>query len=966
MLMSMMSINSFAYDIKADNADGVTIYYKYGNDGKELVVTSNNNRYRGDIVIPELVEYSGKTYPVTSIGDNAFLSCTELTSVAIPNSVKTIGKSAFSSCTSLTSITIPNSVTSLGYHAFYLCRGLTSINLSNNMTSIGNCAFQYCSGLTSIIIPNSVTTIGYRAFNWCSSLTSVTLPNSVISIGNEAFYDCGGLVTLYSEIEKPFEVGSFIDILVTLIVPVGTKTAYQSTVGWNKFTRIVETGEGGLAGSVFEIDGLYYTIGENSTASLTSTNESISGAVTIPSQVEFNEKKYVITSIGNYVFYDRTGLTYITIPNSITSIGNFTFYGCTSLPSIIIPNSVTSIGEGAFGGCSGLTSVTIPNSVTFVNNKVFLGCSSLTSITIPNSVTSIGDYSFRDCSGLTSITIPNSVTNICDGAFYNCSGLSSIIIPDGVTSIGKYAFFGCNSLISAIIGSSVCSIGNDAFRNLKKTIWLTNTLPSGYNNASGTVNYVSNDQFNIGNMVVYKFLSSNFVVDGIRYVPVSPSDHTCDAVDCIYDESAEYINIGETVTNKGVNLTVEKANPYICYGNKNIKKIKFGLSGDIGNYAFYGCSNLESVEFGQNVQSIGFYAFSDCSKLKNIVIPDPVTSLGSYAFQNCATMTSVKIGNGIETINEYTFSGCSSLKNIYFSSKVKTIGQYVFDSCSSLQEISIPQAVTTIEDYVFSNCTSLKRVIIDYSESTLTLGSNGPQPLFSTCPLESIYIGRDISYKTSSNYGYSPFYRNTSLHSVEITDSETEISENEFYGCTNLQQVKIGDGVTTIGNWSFSGCSSLKYFAFGSQLTTIGQNAFSDCAALIEISSKAKAPPECGNQALDDINKWECRLFVPEGCYDIYKSAEQWKEFFFIEEGESSIYDIPSYKEMDIQIQCNGSLLTIIGADVGTTISVFDIEGRPVGTIKASAETTTINTSLQIGDIGIVKIGDKVVKVLMK
>jgi len=76
---------------------------------------------------------------------------------------------------------------------------------------------------------------------------------------------------------------------------------------------------------------------------------------------------------------------------------------------------------------------------------------------------------------------------------------------------------------------------------------------------------------------------------------------------------------------------------------------------------------------------------------------------------------------------------------------------------------------------------------MENSESELKLGCNGGnKPLFSDCPLDSVYIGRNISYDTRSNYGYSPFYRNTSLRAVKITDKETEISQNEFYGCTNL------------------------------------------------------------------------------------------------------------------------------------------------------------------------------------
>jgi hypothetical protein len=165
------------------------------------------------------------------------------------------------------------------------------------------------------------------------------------------------------------------------------------------------------------------------------------------------------------------------------------------------------------------------------------------------------------------------------------------------------------------------------------------------------------------------------------------------------------------------------------------------------------------------------------------------------------------------------------------------------------------------------------------------LGSNGSSPLFADCPLDSVYIGGNISYLTSSQYGYSPFYRNTSLRTVVITDKETEISENEFYGCTNLQDVKIGDGVESFGDWAFSGCSSLKTFSFGRSVENIGKEAFSDCTAMEHIYSRAPIPPVCGLQALDDINKWNCVLTVPAGNTTAYQAADQWKEFFFIEEG---------------------------------------------------------------------------------
>ena len=167
--------------------------------------------------------------------------------------------------------------------------------------------------------------------------------------------------------------------------------------------------------------------------------------------------------LGNYVFYDCSGLTSLTIPSGVTSIGYRAFKGCSGLTSLTIPSGVTSIGGSAFSGCSGLTSMTIPSGVTEIGESAFSGCSGLTSLTIPSSVTSIGNYAFADCSGLTSLTIPSGVTSIGEGAFYGCIRLTSLTIPSGVTSIGYSAFSGCSGLTSLTLPSSVTSIGWYAF-----------------------------------------------------------------------------------------------------------------------------------------------------------------------------------------------------------------------------------------------------------------------------------------------------------------------------------------------------------------------------------------------------------------------------------------------------------------------------------------------------------------------
>lgn len=179
-------------------------------------------------------------YSVTSIGNDAFAGCDNLTSVTIPNSVTSIGYSAFLACSSLTSIDIPNSVTSIGNSAFENCSSLTSVNIPNSITSISNFAFFDCSSLTSVDIPNSVTSIGGSAFANCSSLTSITIPESVTSIARGAFYGCSFLqnVTCLATTPPTIEDNTVFPYpnIATLNVPCGSLEAYSSATSfWNMF-----------------------------------------------------------------------------------------------------------------------------------------------------------------------------------------------------------------------------------------------------------------------------------------------------------------------------------------------------------------------------------------------------------------------------------------------------------------------------------------------------------------------------------------------------------------------------------------------------------------------------------------------------------------------------------------------------------------------------------------------------------
>ncbi len=260
-----------------------------------------------------------------------------------------------------------------------------------------------------------------------------------------------------------------------------------------------------FAGSHSSTDVTYAVEGGNiyfdpNTGTITDCDSSVTAAV-IPSEIDGIK----VTAIGSWAFEVCSGLSSITIPDSVTSIGRSAFDGCSSLSSITIPDNVKEIGLGVFSGCTSLEEITIPKCIFWkifgannqyywensgeiptslkkvtlleswdsISSYMFNACSDIQEVTLPNTIRSIGSWAFVECAGLRSITIPNSVTSIGTNAFSGCTKLASVIIPNGVTSIGEEVFRCCSGLVSVTIQHGVTTISDGMFEDCNSLASIT-------------------------------------------------------------------------------------------------------------------------------------------------------------------------------------------------------------------------------------------------------------------------------------------------------------------------------------------------------------------------------------------------------------------------------------------------------------------------------------------------------------
>lgn len=498
------------------------------------------------------------------------------------------------------------------------------INLESKEARVAE--YNKCSG--DLIIPWNVYYNGYTypvtricsyAFLGCKSLYSVTIPNTVTQIDNFAFNGCSSL----SSVNIPESVTNIDDYVFSNCssLPVINGLRYADTYLVEAVDKTLETyqikeGTRFIGGESFA-----YCVNLREISIPSSVNMILGSAFEDCTSLESIEIPEAVKTIQGYAFKDCKSLKSITLPEKIEHIWHSTFRDCSSLATLTIPNSVSAIDEHAFDGCTSLVSVKMPTSLSELGRSAFANCSSLKNINIPEGVTKIEEGVFDNCTSLSSIEIPNTVLYLYNDAFSSCTSLTSLVLPDSLKRIGSKALYNCISLKSVVLPNSLKSIGHDAFLGCYSlsSVFIPQHVES----------------------IEYRVFG---LCDSLKSIIV-------DERNPIYDSRNNCNAIIETANNKLIAG---------CYSTR----IPQGIE-RIGSDAFFGCTQLITIDIPSSVIDIEQSAFQFCVALTSINIPEPVEHIGVSAFYECRSLESITLPKTIANIASWAFVGCESLKEVF-------------------------------------------------------------------------------------------------------------------------------------------------------------------------------------------------------------------------------------------------------------------------------------------------------------
>lgn len=740
-----------------------------------------------------------------TIDDKAFYG-TALTSAGIGAKVTYLGKGAFGSCPNLATVTV--NASNKNYFATrntnvvfsadtttivlwpakktgtpslnekvkniypYAFSGAININgiTFNNVETIGEYAFEGCEQLTSLTIGEKVTTIGEGAFINCTSLQSITMPLSLTTIGEKAFNNMPvGIrceVKWATPISIPANTFSNKETPAAgktnglLFVPTGKRNLYKNATGWKFFNTINE-------GSISDYETTLINFKDSKVESLavaawdTDGDNKVSfdeaAAVTSLGDVftdkpisTFAELQYFValTEIGDNAFRN-TGLTSITMPQSITRFGNSSFMGTALTTFNALPN-LTEIGDSAFAYNTGFTGITISEKITAVGVGAFKGCTKMTAIKVnasnPN-YTAVDGVLFNKSKtklmqfpagkSATEYVIDGNVTDIDEDAFLMAQTLKSVTIPVSVTTIGDNAFRACPVLKKVTVEwHEPLEVPANTFEGVDVAN-ATLYAPKGT-----TALYAAADvwkEFGTIEMYLDDVAVIDFADPVVKALCVSKWDKDDDG----------QLTVAEAKLVKTLG-NVFKGNDEIT----SFDELKYftGLT-SIATETFRECVSLVSISLPSSITSIGTSAFNGCVSLESIDIPAKVTTVSNGAFARCTSLQTINVDedntkfvaeDGIlyntsmtalvaypagkdgsyvmpETVTvvyPYAFWGASGLSDVKISKSVVTIGESAFRE-TGITYINIPGSVTNIGRWAFVDCHNLKVVKLAKREQPL-------------------------------------------------------------------------------------------------------------------------------------------------------------------------------------------------------------------------------------------------------
>jgi len=258
----------------------------------------------------------------------------------------------------------------------------------------------------------------------------------------------------------------------------------------------------------------------------------------------------------------------------------------------------------------------------------------------------------------------------------------------------------------------------------------------------------------------------------------------------------------------------------------------------IGDFAFYQCEAMTSIEIPEGVTRIGNHAFDWCRELASVALPDSLVSIGDDAFDVCEKLTSVEVPSNVTTIGELAFGQCYNLVAVALPEGLTSIGRSAFYCCEKLASITIPSTVTVIDETPFKSCGSLKAIDVAVGSAAftsvdgvlfsadkttlLTYPAGKPQTKY-TIPDSVIVIDR------------SSFYGSKNLTAVILPKGLVSIGDDAFFNCEKLSKMVVPEGVTSIGDTAFVHCYELTGISLPSTLESFGTDMFESCSHITSI-----------------------------------------------------------------------------------------------------------------------------------